>query len=306
MFGFGGMVLGNCRLCSKAGVELQHSHILPKFAWDWLKETSVGAIRSGEMPNVRVQDGRKEYLLCRSCEGIFSRDEKIFAEQIFTPVHAGGSISGLRYTEWAMRFAVSVSWRVLIFNIDLAGPVEHFSTHKVEAASAAERQWRAFLLGQAPHVGQYEQHLVVLDLIDGHTTPGLSPFINRYIARVNDIDVIASRVSALTYAKLGKILIFGAIEDRSREWKGTRLKVKRGDFNERWPRLPGSLLPYLNDKADRAKRSLESLSPRQRAKAQAPIWETPERVANSLAFEAMMYDVELSGDAAFPPKDRKQ
>lgn len=300
------MVIGDCRLCPKKGVELQHGHILPKFAWDWLKETSIGAIRSGEAPNVRVQDGRKEYLLCRDCEQIFSRDEKTFAEQMFARVHAGGSISGLRYTEWAMRFAVSVSWRVLVFNMELAGPVDHFSTRQLQAASAAERQWRAFLLGDAPHIAQYEQHVVVLDLIDSHTTPALSPFINRYIARVNDVDVIASRVSALTYAKLGKILIFGIIDDRSREWKGTRLKIKRGDFNERWARLPGSLLPYLNERAERAKFSLESLSSRQRAKAQAPIWETPERVANSLAFEAMIRDVEVSGDAAFPPKDRKQ
>jgi hypothetical protein len=205
------MVTGDCRLCAKKGVELQHGHILPKFAWDWLKETSVGAIRSGEEPNIRVQDGPKEYLLCRDCEGNFSRAEKVFAEQIFAPVHAGGSIYGLRYTEWAMRFAVSVSWRVLVFNMELTGPIDHLSEQQLQATSAAERQWRAFLVGETPHTAQYQQHLVVLDLIDSHTTPGLSPFINRYIARVNDMDVIASPVSALTYANSGKFSSSGQL-----------------------------------------------------------------------------------------------
>jgi hypothetical protein len=299
------MVTGNCRLCPKKGVELRHGHILPKFVWDWLKHTAVGAIRSGETPNERVQDGPRAYLLCHDCEELFSREEKIFAEQIFVPIHDGRAISQLRYGEWAARFAVSVSWRVLVFNMELA-PIEHFSASQLEAASAAERRWRAFLLGEAPHIAQYEQHMIALDLIEGHTTPGLSPFINRYIARVYDMVIIASPTSALTYAKLGMILIFGVIDDRSRQWKGTRLKMRRGDFNERWPRLPGSLLPYLNEKADRTKRALESLSPRQRGKAQAPIWQTPERVANSLAFEAMIHDVELSGDAAFPPRGQNK
>src|SRR5258706_11893804 len=140
------MVTGDCRLCRTEGVELRHGHILPKFVWEWLKGTSIGAIRSGEAPNVRVQDGHKEYLLCHDCEEMFSREEKIFAERLFVPVHEGVSISGLVYGEWAARFAVSVSWRVLVFNMEL-GPIEHFTAGQQEAVPAAERQWRAFLAG---------------------------------------------------------------------------------------------------------------------------------------------------------------
>jgi hypothetical protein len=287
-----------CKLCGSVD-ELRESHILPAFACDWLKTTAVSGIRSGLNPNQRIQDGPKPRLLCDTCEQRFSRDEKVFAERIFTPVHEDGLTTDFSYGEWACRFAVSISWRVLVYNLELA-PLDHFSEKQRKEACTAELQWRRFLLGEAKHPDRYEQHLVILDMIGSHSTPGLSPFINRYITRAIDMDVIAARHSSMTYAKLGKVVVFGLLDTRgSKEWKGTRLHVKRGSLNARRVRIPGGLLPYLNDKADRTQRSLESISDRQRTKVDASIWKSPERVANSLAFEAMIRDVELSGEAAF-------
>ena len=55
---------GQCRLCGAVS-ELQESHVLPAFIYRWLRDTSAnGHMRSGEMPNKRIQDGHKRYWLC--------------------------------------------------------------------------------------------------------------------------------------------------------------------------------------------------------------------------------------------------
>src|SRR5262245_14566714 len=102
---------GRCRLCHDEA-PLQLSHVLPAFVTRWLRETSVGHIRMVETPNRRVQDGPKAHLLCTKCEQVFSGWEKAFAERIFEPFHASGvGETRVRYQDWALEFATSVSWR---------------------------------------------------------------------------------------------------------------------------------------------------------------------------------------------------
>ena len=52
-----------CALCHQNS-ELELSHIIPKFAIRYLKETSIGQLRSTDNPNSTIQDGEKHYLLC--------------------------------------------------------------------------------------------------------------------------------------------------------------------------------------------------------------------------------------------------
>jgi len=293
---------GQCRLCHNEA-ELCESHVLPKFAWDWLKRTAVSGIRVGNNPNRRVQDGMKDFLLCLGCEGRFAVFEKAFSENIFVPVHRHEPIFDRSYGPWALEFAVSVSWRVLQYHIERS-PLVHFSLKQRQAAQAAGERWRQFLLRDAPHPGNFEQHLIPLDLIDSHSARDISPFINRYITRTLDMDVVCSERAAMTFAKVGQIVIFGLISFSKRsEWKGTKLRLRRGDFSDRYLRLPGGIYEYLNQQADRAKAALDSLSPRQAAKAEQVIWRSPEKVANSLAFEAMARDIGFSGNLAFASDD---
>lgn len=63
---------GVCLLCKRER-ELQLSHIIPNFVYNWLKDTSPSFIRSSQNPNQRIQDGPKYYLLCAECEGLFSK-----------------------------------------------------------------------------------------------------------------------------------------------------------------------------------------------------------------------------------------
>ena len=292
--------VARCRLCER-DQKLRESHILPKFVWDWLKESSVSAIRTSTNPNVRVQDGFKAYLLCEECEQRLSRFEKPFAEHFFRPVHDGESPLGLSYGAWALPFAVSVAWRILIWDGEQGSPLEHLTDRQRVSAMRAERTWRAYLLGQAKHPSEFEQHVVIFDIIESHTTSDLSPFFNRYITRTIDMALLASQRSALTFAKLCKIFLFGHLHGPTTEWKGTRLRLKGGALIEKYLRIPTGIFEYINEKADRAKRALDNLSPNQAAKAQEVIWKSPDRVVNSLAFEALMRDVELSGKDAFRP-----
>ena len=106
------MPKGQCRLCD-AESDLHLSHIVPAFAYRWLRESSGnGHLRSGSSPNQRVQDGPKRYWLCTICEGMLSRSETSFATKLFFP-YTDDEATLFIYGEWLLQFCVSVSWRVL-------------------------------------------------------------------------------------------------------------------------------------------------------------------------------------------------
>lgn len=97
-----------CKLCGKIKT-LRESHIVPKFVFDWLKVSSgTGFLRWSEMPNKRVQDGKKEHILCSNCEALFNQWETPFATRIFHPLNRQESLR-FEYESWLLKFAVSVS-----------------------------------------------------------------------------------------------------------------------------------------------------------------------------------------------------
>jgi hypothetical protein len=296
------MTQGKCRLCGLL-VDLRESHILPAFAIRWLKNTTPGKIRSTEQPNRRVQDGLKEYWLCEACEQRFSKSESLFAEKIFGPFSEGrfGDIEAA-YGPWALKFASSVSWRVLLFFRDRGLP--HLSADDRLAADRALATWSDFLLDRREHPGVFEQHVVHLDAPTSTSDPSVSPFLSRYLLRAWDLDVVTSNELCVTYAKLCRVAVFGVIRARRpREWKGTKLHVREGTVGHRDIHLPGFLPHYWNDRADLMGRSLEALSP-PRSKIASVFTSTPaETLAQSEAFRAMTADIQLSGNAAFGKDD---
>lgn len=101
-----------CKLCG-AIANLEQSHILPAFVFRWMKDTSAtGYLRFGGKPNCRAQDGERRYWLCRGCETRLCQWETEFAAQVFHPLISDGG-QRIPYQEWMLKFAVSVSWRVL-------------------------------------------------------------------------------------------------------------------------------------------------------------------------------------------------
>jgi hypothetical protein len=152
---------GKCALCTKE-TELKLSHIIPKFVFRWLKESAPSAIRSIRIPNQRVQDGEKKYLLCSDCEKILNVWETTFCERVFLPLHdSKKKIISITYGPWALKFAVSVSWRVLLYFYQL-DDLAHLSGKQRETTQKTLDVWRKFLLGELQNPGKFEQHLLYI------------------------------------------------------------------------------------------------------------------------------------------------
>jgi len=289
-----------CALCSEER-ELQLSHIVPKFVVDHLKRSGPGGMRSYRTPNLRIQDGEKTRLLCRECEQLLSGWEKKFAENLFVPLHNPEPVTTpIKYQEWALKFAASVSWRVLHYYV--TSGLSNFPEQEVELAKRALEVWKDFLMARKQNPAQFQQHLLPLDVIEEHSADHVSPFLNRYLLRAIHTDVITSESRTLVYVKLCRILIFGFVrEDDPAQWKGTKLHVRKGIVEPTDYRIPAELMRYMNDKADAVKHALNSLSPKQDEIVSKSIKENLDKIANSETFRAMSYDLKHSGKAAFKP-----
>jgi hypothetical protein len=288
----------SCHLCLRDRPLLE-SHIIPRFVYRWLRESSPsGFIRSSQAPNKRIQDGPTARLLCEECEGLLSGWEKQFAEQVFVPLH-NGERRVLPYRDWALKFAVSVSWRVLNW------PGDERRSHLTEAqrttAASCSEVWREFLIGEREHPGAHELRLIPLDVLESHSTPSLSPFMNRYMTRVVAADVVAGRRTIITYSKLCRLLIIGFVDVPDfKRWKGGKVGVRQGTVGGPVVyELPEGVFDYMNHSANAAGAALGRMSERQADKLQSMMLEDVEALAQSEVFRAMRKDVEFSGSRAF-------
>jgi len=292
-------MLAKCHLCNK-NRELRESHIIPSFVFKWLKTSSgTGHLRFGGAPNLRSQDGYKTYFLCDICERLFNSWETEFANSIFHPLNEG-SANKFNYGPWMLKFAVSVSWRVLTYfikELDLS----HFPPNLQEKVKIALSYWKEFLLGETPHPSKFEQHMLPLDRIDRFTYSDMPPNINRYIFRTVDIDTVHSGEEvAYVYIKMGRILLVGFIEvPHPRDWKGTKLHVKSGILGSKHYILPSGFGDYFINKAKRLIAIQKSMSERQKNRINETYRKDLDRAGRSETIEAMDYDVILFGDSAF-------
>ena len=290
---------GKCRLC---GVEstLQLSHIFPAFITRWLRESSGnGHMRNSSSPNKRVQDGLKRYWLCKSCEGLLGRSETDFATQLFYPYTKCES-ARIIYGEWLLRFCVSVSWRVLQLNKEEA-PLTGYEPEALERIDKALNVWKDFLLGQRPHPGSFQQHLLPLGPIESASEPGDLPTnINRYLMRTIDMDLVRGRTTNFVYSKLGRFIILGFIrEDHPNRWQGTKISVKTGRVEPSDYILPQQFLEYLNSRAHHMAEQQSKVTLRQRKKIDEAFQANSERLMSSDQFVAIQSDMWMFGDAAF-------
>lgn len=294
---------GICKLCSHRG-KLEESHIIPAFLYKWLKETSgTGFLRFGESPNLRSQDGFKEHWLCSSCEDLFSKWESLFASEIFYPL-VEGNASNFRYQDWLLKFAVSTSWRALLFIKETAG-ISYFPNHLATEAENAIAQWEKFLLGKSPHPDEYEQHMLPLGVISSFTDEKIPTNINRYLLRSIDLDAVCSPTEAFVYVKLPYVLSIGFIHvKRPRDWQGTKVHVERGTLGSERYVLPAKVGDYILGQARMAKEVQDSISKVQKAKIEESLWKGIDRTSDSGSFKAMQADVALFGRAAFADEEQ--
>lgn len=295
-----------CQLCGRDG-QLQLSHIIPKFVFAWAKDSTPSFLRNSEEPNVRVQDGEKQRLFCFDCEQQLSVWEKAFCESVFAPLHGKGAAPiDLEYGDWALKFAASVSWRNLLYHRQDASELRaHLSEEQFELAERAFTAWREFLLAKQENPREYEQHILTFDFIESHTVPFLSPYMNRYLVRSIDMDLLCANGVTVTYTKLGRLAIFGFIQMKDRsKWKGTKIHLKKGKVGSTTYYIPQYLLRYLSDRANQIAASFGAISEKQSAKVTEAIMKDPDKAVSSEVFRAVARDVTLFGNRAFGEKRR--
>lgn len=287
---------GICKLCHKKA-DLKLSHIIPKFIYRWLKETSAtGYLRLGQNPNVRVQDGFKESWLCGECEDLLSKWETEFANKLFYPL-VQRKKNSFEYRAWLLKFVVSLSWRALIYMKEIGLP--HFSEEQRQEVNPALEVWRNFLLGSIKNPDKYQQHLIPVGIIERHSMPNLPTNINRYLLRNIDLDLLASNNQAFVYIKIPYFIFIGGIQIKPEQWRNTMLHVHKGSLGVKHIVVPQSFGDYLIERAARVAKIQKSMSEKQRTKIEDNIKNNIENLAESETFKAFNSDVELFGQDVF-------
>lgn len=278
-----------CKLCLKNN-SLRNSHIFPQFITDWIRNTSVtGKMRAGITPNIRVQDTKKTKLLCEDCERLFSKFEKYFSETIFKPVlNADNPV--LNYDYELQKFAVSLSWRMLVVSIQKC-PWK-MPEHKL-AAKKAENQWRNFLLHDTDLDG-YEQHLLMLRLVQGASNiKSTNVNVNWYFFRTIDGTIVQNSKEAFVFMKLpGFVFISPLRPEPFFQMKGTLIE-KKGKL-EFYKQVPSSeIFRFLFNRSEETLSYLGTISKRQKDKIETDYYKNQNKIKDSYGFKLFLAEEEF-------------
>ena len=286
---------GTCRLCGNH-TKLEKSHFRPKFIGKWLKRTSITGYRQEAFghPRIsrRVQDLPKDYWLCGNCERRFSKWEVKFANRIFYPFVDKGE-STATYGEWLSRFCASLSWRTLTYIRSINVPKDESDEHLMDLA---EQRWTDYLLGKEDCPGEYEQHLIPLDVLSSSTV-GLPSSFHRYVFRVSGSAVVGTTDWLLAYTKLPKFIVFGLIDSPTtmREEMKPSLIAQSDKISPRNYVFPTDFHEYL---IGELKDFLLAQHNIPQAEFDKHIMKDPEKAYSSNQFQAFLHDLDQFGEEA--------
>lgn len=277
-------MLGKCRLCSEIK-ELRESHVFPKFIFKWIKSTGGRFLRSPENPNIRFQDGLKQYFLCETCEAKFSSAEKYFSENIFNPYLEDGRCDD-KYSARLFYFLISISWRILWQYL------ESCKQNKFQFANLlieAEEKWRMFLLhGNRPDPYN-EVHLIFTDIVSGEEQPVEN--LNVYLTRAIDGTIVSNSTICALYSKFSRFISFASITpfDQSM-WINTRVNIDGGFLKMPQTMNDGVLGEFILDRARFIGQSKGHLSDKQNKAIGEEIFKYPSKYIESDYGRAMLAD----------------
>ncbi len=284
--------LQRCLLCQKQE-KLQKSHIIPKFAYSWHQKTGQGPLRGSTAPNKRIQDGYKDFLMCKNCENILSKWEKSFCENIFTPYQNNTDVSVFSYKDWLLKFSTSLSWRVL----NIITPAVKLFQNDIQKASDI---WRKFLLDEIPHPAEFQQHIILLDLIEKETFPIQTSFINRYLLTACDFDIFTNNKNNIcTYTKIFKFIFIGIIAtDNHRCWKINKINANHGRIATKhiYNNMPIELWKFIESKACLMQESSKKISTIQQKSITENISKNPKQYIESIGFKSALTDYQQHKD----------
>ncbi len=270
--------------------QLRDSHIVPSFFGAYLKETSAtGYLRSGETPNLRLQDLPKQKLLCDCCEGRFATWEKDFKENVLPLVQSEG-FRGLRYGPLLLPFLVSLSWRVLTCQREL---LDKTHTHLSEAASRTLENWRLFLLGKHKQPGS-EHHMFVIAGTPARLPASSHEKMLHYLLRGIDAGTAGDSRTLFVYTKALRSLVFSPVTPASpMGWIGTRVHSGTGRLGSRQRVEMAGFFDFLNSRVIEG--HAKPLSDSQRRKISDAIIRQPERALVSESYKVDQASKRLIG-----------
>lgn len=237
-----------CALCG-INSDLKLSHIIPRYVGTSIKgrcQTIVDALNPEKTP--KPQDITKVYLLCGDCEGKINKWETSFRNLIMPKNKS--ILAPVIYGEWMLRFAVSISWRVLTYlkysklhltdhisNKDFEKFVPAIESDSHKEAETALNVWKDFLMGNRNDVGIFKQHIIVLN---GENFPHeYSNAVGFTIFQKNGI--------LTTHALMKHFIILGFIQESSSlEWEGTEIDPMRGELGKQ-QKIPELYFNWLAD-----------------------------------------------------------
>jgi hypothetical protein len=179
-------------------------------------------MRNPTKPNLRLQDGVKEKLLCFECEQKFGQSEKWFAENIFHPFLAGEKYV-FAYDEQFGRFVVSVLWRIALVSKDHlhespAGLRQHLT--------AASEEWRLYLNKGTKPSSYHQFHFLLLP--DGWGGVQPHEYVARYFNRDVDGHIIEQGGECWVYVKFARFMFFGRIAGDIPSFRNTEVQLGYG------------------------------------------------------------------------------
>jgi hypothetical protein len=162
----------------------------------------------------------------------------------------------------------------------------------------ADARWRAHIKGDVPHLGAFEQHLLIWDIVEDTNIPDLPTNINRFMTGAVTLDIVGSERSLMTWAKLGRFMIFGIVQSGLNRWHGTKVHVRHGVLKPGKFIIPVGLLDLFREKAAHTAASMAAISPAQRAKIDETVLDNIEAFSASDQFAAIEADARLFGEDA--------
>lgn len=285
-----------CALCDEKKI-LRNSHIIPDLVFRYLKASSpTGHMRNMSEPNLRAPGGLAVPLLCEDCEARFQKYEDKFARKFFHPIHSEGKRPPYCYSDWMMKFGISVVWRIGIYLLQQDGKLmleEHSAERDVIDRTLSV--WKSFLRDEITNPGFNRLHMVVFDhAID--TTEPLPVNFNRFMARAVKLDYAVGGRQSLIVAKMCRVHLFGIVRDESpADWRNTRVSSGDGLVDVGEVRMPGGLLPYFISKATEVGQSYSGISDKQKKKIASDIEKRRHKTKGNESFSALAADIDMFG-----------
>lgn len=309
-------MIKKCALCNE-DKKLMGSHIIPKFISEYIKKTSpLGGIRNATTPNKREEDGKKLKLLCKDCEGRFSKYEDDFSQNIFSKITMN-KMYRKTINEKTIYFCMSIIWRGLIaakqipiikrINGKLVeakeGYNELFQEEKEEIDILIE-ELKKFLLGEIKfsELKKYKFHLIpITEKMERKLNMEKYTFINRrlidfgqfsaFSKKKEDFDYLAHYIKCPYF-----LLITEIIPNTGYKIKGGEL-IKDKKIDENKIELNTMAKRYLVSLEEARIKSEESLSQVQKDKIAERALEEyekdPEAFVNSPAFQALLGGIKI-------------